>query len=838
MSVIDGVYIAAGLFPSPYIAPSATTGTYGSLTVGTGTFQSLSSTAANIQTLSTSSIQDSGAFSANALSANQMSGVTGNFTNLVSTNAQITNLISSTGSFATLVATGASFSTLTSASATIPTLSSTTATISNVNAGELTVSNSIQEIVGYPSAIGAAGTFYLGAGQATNDSAVLQFNYTATGSANNFARLSLFNQTGLTISGANAVSTAHNTLDSGSGNAVIAGTLTAGNTTTAGLSSAQNVLDDGAGNVFISGLTQSQSVSPYENGWFMLGTLGIPQQGYSARIVIDAGAGYNAAQSQMMSLTLIIRTSNAASVNASGTYLSAYAYRTGYSQAFYQLTLVQNVASASVSYQVWINSAGNVGNSCYTVHPPQGCTWVHSGAPGSSPGANSTTVYNVPYNNQFLDHVTTTQNLLDDGSGNMSVANTLRLTGGSTTTGLVSTNTDGVFLDSQFLNVNFQSGASATNGWCVISNTTKYLLAVSNGGSVNSLHNTLDDGNGNVLINGIGATPLLIMNPAMSNTATTLMIGCANTEYNSGFVQFFTSATGASTNYLRIGVTDAPSALTVNGVGNVSTNSGTVLDDGSGNQTVKGNQTVTGNLTVNGGSLTLNSSDETFSIVTTESGGDDNGYTQFMTSEGGVGYTPFVFNCNSAGTAAKQSRVIITENVGSTGSTSPYAYAANAGALLYVDGNAVVNGALTTSHNTLDNGSGGVSVSSNITMAGSLLQLNTGGAQGAAAGGAPVLTFYGAASTFGSASAGFGLSSNTLECYCYQNFNIWQIDENQTAPAFSVGGVSNGTGTAGLVRTINNVLDNGSGAASVKGTAMDKSKCRPKQNAGEPRVIL
>jgi len=27
-------------------------------------------------------------------------------------------------------------------------------------------------------------------------------------------------------------------------------------------------------------------------------------------------------------------------------------------------------------------------------------------------------------------------------------------------------------------------------------------------------------------------------------------------------------------------------------------------------------------------------------------------------------------------------------------------------------------------------------------------------------------------------------------------------------------------------------------ASVIKGTAMDKSKCRPKQNAGEPRVIL
>jgi len=145
---------------------------------------------------------------------------------------------------------------------------------------------------------------------------------------------------------------------------------------------------------------------------------------------------------------------------------------------------------------------------------------------------------------------------------------------------------------------------------------------------MNSLHNTLDDGNGNVLINGTSVTPLLIFNPTMMDTYSTMMIGVANSEYNSGFLQFYTSATGSSTNFIRIGVTDAPAALTINGVGNVSTNSGTVLDDGSGNLIVKGNQTIINNLTVDGGTFTLNNSDETFSIVTTEAGANLENHTR------------------------------------------------------------------------------------------------------------------------------------------------------------------------------------------------------------------
>jgi len=63
-------------------------------------------------------------------------------------------------------------------------------------------------------------------------------------------------------------------------------------------------------------------------------------------------------------------------------------------------------------------------------------------------------------------------------------------------------------------------------------------------------------------------------------------------------------------------------------------------------------------------------------------------------------------------------RVIITENVSATGSTSLYGYAAAANALLYVDGAGVVNGALATSHNTLDDGSVDTTISGALSVSG------------------------------------------------------------------------------------------------------------------------
>jgi len=123
---------------------------------------------------------------------------------------------------------------------------------------------------------------------------------------------------------------------------------------------------------------------------------------------------------------------------------------------------------------------------------------------------------------------------------------------------------------------------------------------------------------------------------------------------------------------------------------------------------------------------------------------------------------------------------------------------------------------------TFNDGSGNMTVATDLPVksqanVAGIVSINTAGVQGTGAGGYPVLSYYGAMAAFGGVTAGLGLSSNTVENYCYQNWNVWQVNFNTTSPAFSVGGTTAGSGISGLVRTRNNTLDDGSGNATVAG---------------------
>jgi len=124
---------------------------------------------------------------------------------------------------------------------------------------------------------------------------------------------------------------------------------------------------------------------------------------------------------------------------------------------------------------------------------------------------------------------------------------------------------------------------------------------------------------------------------------------------------------------------------------------------------------------------------------------------------------------------------------------------------------------------TFDDGSGNMTISSNFRVNNTVnvtgvTAINTAGTQGTGPEGMPVFSYYGNyGAAFGTVAAGVGLSDNSVEQYCYQNYNVWQIDFNTTTPAFSVGGATSASGTSGLVRTRNNTLDDGNGNMAVLG---------------------
>jgi len=128
-------------------------------------------------------------------------------------------------------------------------------------------------------------------------------------------------------------------------------------------------------------------------GWFKLGTVTLPQNGYNATITMYAGTGYNATDSQDASATLQIRTSNGSSTNASGFAASAILSQFGNGAAFTAAKLVSNAAgTAATSYDVYINTATFIGVGYYTVDL-NGGSWTNVMSTAADPGANSSTVY-------------------------------------------------------------------------------------------------------------------------------------------------------------------------------------------------------------------------------------------------------------------------------------------------------------------------------------------------------------------------------------------------------------------------------------------------------------
>ena len=125
---------------------------------------------------------------------------------------------------------------------------------------------------------------------------------------------------------------------------------------------------------------------------------------------------------------------------------------------------------------------------------------------------------------------------------------------------------------------------------------------------------------------------------------------------------------------------------------------------------------------------------------------------------------------------------------------------------------------LLSKNNTLDDGSGNMTIEGIINT--NTIVANKNNSVGDA-GGKQVLALYDQIQPFPSAPGanmyGFGISGYTLESYTTQNFNIWQLDFSVTTPAFSIGGGDNHNGTQFLVKTANNILDNGAGNISIGG---------------------
>lgn len=128
-------------------------------------------------------------------------------------------------------------------------------------------------------------------------------------------------------------------------------------------------------------------------GWVKVGTLGLPQLGFTAFIRFYGGSGYNAQNSQNGYVELFMRTSNTASTNAGyGFSASATAYGENVSGFASLIRIVPNAAgTAATAYDIYFMSGVYLGFGFYEVTSGTSATWTHS-ATNVTPG----TGYDVP----------------------------------------------------------------------------------------------------------------------------------------------------------------------------------------------------------------------------------------------------------------------------------------------------------------------------------------------------------------------------------------------------------------------------------------------------------
>ena len=189
----------------------------------------------------------------------------------------------------------------------------------------------------------------------------------------------------------------------------------------------------------VRGVIQGQSYPVADTGgtggWVKLGTLTIPQNGYTCHIRAYIHAGFNALNSQDYYVDIFFKTSNASSVDANGFAGNSWYYTTGYTTSDPAPKWVGNAAGVSATaYDLYLSLSAFTNRSHYIVEIVEGATWVNVGSTGQvNPGNGSSTVcvssvgFNLPLGSLGVGTTSPAYRLDVNGTG--------RFTGDLTTNG-------------------------------------------------------------------------------------------------------------------------------------------------------------------------------------------------------------------------------------------------------------------------------------------------------------------------------------------------------------------------------------------------------------------
>ncbi len=464
-----------------------------------------------------------------------------------------------------------------------------------------------------------------------------------------------------------------------------------------------------AGDLSLTGAQQTNGlgfVIGGTNGWFTLGTLTLPQNGYNAEIKIYAGSGYNASQGQNGYVDLFIRTSNGSSTDSHGFAASGFAEAYGESNFLSGIKLVSNnPGTAATAYTIYADANTWIGQGFYTVQT-NGGSWASNVVTASDPGAASSTVMIVPFQDYIQNNVIVQNGYI--GANNTNPLYPVDATGdintsGSYLIGGADINTAGTLSNVAYLNAtttNFTGtnlqhngntvcdnsnncGYEATGGTDFIKNQTSQQSSANFNISGEGQLGTLDatgSGSANTLTVGSSATTTGAINIGGSITSGTITIGNSSgaqtgtiaigTGTGTETLNFGTGGTAAKT--VTLGSTASTSATTIqSGTGNLSLQTQGTGTLGVGNNAVA--QTIVVGNTTGATAVTVQSGTGALNLQSQGTGGINiatNAIAQTVTIGNSTGATSVVINSGTGAVNIGTNATTHTTTVGSTNSTS------------------------------------------------------------------------------------------------------------------------------------------------------------------------
>ena len=762
-----------------------TTGTLfaGGLVVGTGVFtgalivqgSGISSSSINTQSLVN---EGTGAFVGTLYAAGGLTGSVGTFNQL---NAQNANLINMSGTSLNVLGTATfggvltgssgSFSQLYAANASLTSLSGTSLTYTSIVSGTGAFSGQLLASGGVSGSFGAFNQLYAPSASLTNLSG------TNTSWTTIVSGTGIFTQ--LASTGASISSISGTALNYGTGTfsvlSAVGSSLTAVSGTSLGFATGVFV------NLSSTQLTSTAgSISSVTGSSLAYTTL---TAGTGTITNLTSTSGTFATLNANAILLNGVPVSTAAASSNTGTFITLFA-GTG---AFISLFAGTGTFTSGLQAQS-ISTTGAASSATLTLaqgliaqgvapSPIAGAASVQVGVNSSAQSyiqALSSTGSAAPLLvNNAGGSVSTSKVLIDDGGGNMSINSSTNSTpllvntsfGSGVQVALAQSGTNRVFLG--WNNVNGIYVNDAASGKAVLYQGSTTMP------SLHSYLSTLDDGSGNLTLGGtlfLGGTGIF----SSSSQGTTI-------EPVFGNVKFKAGAAGTAASWQVQGATGSV-LLSVYNAGIVQT-SHSSLDDGAGNLTVGGTGTINGALVVNG----LNAS---FQNLT----GLNSGTSTVSIGRSGGGSANLVMVDNQSGSTS-------TLEVAPNLTASQTLTMPNASGVLVVNGSGQTS--LSTSHSTLDDGSGDATFSSSATGT------NFGNfnlqAPNLAVGSAYAYTF----------GVNSGVAYNAAQTY----FNY--VGSGSTANNVQMGFVSKSNilnySATGKVSTGNSTIDDGTGNMAISG---------------------